>query len=345
MSYQREFKKNLRVGLIGIGSHSYRNILPAFNYLPVTLEAVCNRNNQEMLDKTCAQYGCRGYQSTKEMYGKEHLDAVFICVSPQTHAALVEEALDAGLHVWVEKPPAMRAYEIKNLLDRCGDRVVVTGFKKVFMPATRKALEIMSSEKYGNTTGISAVYPMNLPMNGAEILEQKIFTNWLGNGCHPLSLLIAAGGRVKCVTTHTSKIGNGSVILEFEDGLIADLYLASGPFPLESYHFFGDYWHLKIENSTKVTLQRGIPFEYGVTTNFVPEGDESGAVVWEPQNSLATLENKALFVQGIYDEMKYFCDCIIESKRPEFGGLDFTCHVMQVYEAALMSQGEKVEIQ
>ena len=76
----------------------------------------------------------------------------------------------------------------------------------------------------------------------------------------------------------------------------------------------------------------------------MPEGDDSGAVVWEPQNSLATLENKALFVQGMYDEMKYFCDCVLENKAPEYCGLDFAYHVMQVYEAALVSNGEKVEI-
>lgn len=344
MSYQREFGKKLRIGLVGIGFHSYRNILPAFNYLPITLEAVCNHSNKELLNLTCAQYGCRGYQNVKDMYEKENLDAVFICVAPQVHAPLVEEALDAGLHVWVEKPPAMRASEVKRLLDRKEGKVVVTGFKKAFMPSTRKALEVMKSEKYGNTTGMLAIYPMNMPENGEEILEQKIFTNWLGNGCHPLSLMIAAGGNVKSVITHTNKTGNGSVILEFENGLIGDLCLASGPWPLESYQFFGDSWHLKIENSTRVTLQRGIPFEYGITTGFVPEGDDSGAVVWEPQNSLATLENKALFVQGMYDEMKYFCDCVLENKAPEYCGLDFAYHVMQVYEAALVSNGEKVEI-
>lgn len=344
MSYQREYEKRLRVGLVGIGSHTYRNLLPAFHYLPVTLEAVCNRSDHKQLELTAAEYGCRGYQSTKEMYETENLDAVFICVSPQTHAELVEEALDAGLHVWVEKPPAMRASEIKHLIDRKDDKTVLFGFKKVFMPAAQKAFEIMNSEQYGKTKSMLAVYPMTMPRRGEEILEQGTFTNWLGNGCHPLSLLLAAGGRASSVVTHVNEKGSGSVILEFENGLIANLHLASGPFPLERYDFFGESWHLEIENCSKVTLQRGIPFQYGVTNNFAPEGDASGAVVWEPQNSLATLENKALFLQGIYGEMMHFCECVMMHKKPEYCDLEFAYQVMQVYEAALLSNGEKVQM-
>ena len=46
MSYQREFSHRLRAGLVGIGSHAYRNILPVMNFLPVQLVAVCNRSMQ-----------------------------------------------------------------------------------------------------------------------------------------------------------------------------------------------------------------------------------------------------------------------------------------------------------
>ena len=37
MSYQREFEQRLNVAVVGVGSHGYRNILPALHYLPVRL--------------------------------------------------------------------------------------------------------------------------------------------------------------------------------------------------------------------------------------------------------------------------------------------------------------------
>ncbi|MDA0709762.1 MAG: hypothetical protein O3B73_06075 [bacterium] len=58
MSYQREYDGKLRIGVIGIGSHCYRNILPATNYLPVELVAFCDTNDS-ILESTAAQYGVK----------------------------------------------------------------------------------------------------------------------------------------------------------------------------------------------------------------------------------------------------------------------------------------------
>ena len=77
--YQREYEKRIRVGLIGAGSHAYRNLLPALHYLPVKLVAICNRG-REKLDKTGEEYPCHCYTSSEEMYEKENLDAVIISV-------------------------------------------------------------------------------------------------------------------------------------------------------------------------------------------------------------------------------------------------------------------------
>ena len=68
--YQREYERRVRTAVVGIGSHSYRNILPALHFLPVELKAVCNRSNRDMAEKTAAEYGCRWYQDTEEMYRK-----------------------------------------------------------------------------------------------------------------------------------------------------------------------------------------------------------------------------------------------------------------------------------
>jgi predicted dehydrogenase len=56
MSYQRDYSKRLRVGIVGVGSHCYRNLLPALNFLPVELVAVCD-TNLDVAKKTAAQYG------------------------------------------------------------------------------------------------------------------------------------------------------------------------------------------------------------------------------------------------------------------------------------------------
>ena len=345
MSYRREYKKRLQVGMIGIGSHTYRNLLPTMNFLPVNLRAMCVKQDVERANITAAQYGgCSVYQDPSEMYESEDLDAVFICVPPQAYKDLVCGALDAGLHVWMEKPPAVRASEVEEMIRRRGDRVAVVGFKKAFMPSAIKAREVAQAAEYGNLQSCLAIYPVDIPKDGPRRLEERTVTNWLNNGVHPLSFLISVGGEVAAVTTHTNEEGFGVCILEFENGVVGNLHLASGPHPIETYALYGKGWHLTIANSTRVILQRGIPLEYGRTTTFAPEGFESGAVVWEAPFCLATLENKALFVQGIYNEMKTFCDCVLTGEKPEQGSLEFALEVMRVYEAALLSNGQTVKV-
>ena len=202
------------MGIIGIGSHGYRNILPLMNYLPVKVKAVCNRT-ADVGRITAAQYGCAHYQTPREMYDQEEIDAVFINVSPQLHPSLVIEALDRGKHVWVEKPVATRARDVEEMIAHRKDRVVVVGFKKIFMPAAQKAIEIAYSPKYGNLRSLLAVYPMTIPGNGREILDAGNAPNWLINGVHPLSFLMAVGGKVSAVTAICNDARNGILALQF----------------------------------------------------------------------------------------------------------------------------------
>ncbi len=344
MSYQREFARRINVGIIGAGSHGYRNILPVMNYLPVRITAICDPH-AELGALTAQQYGCQYYANTRAMYEHADIEAVFICVSPKLHPQLVIEALDTGKHVWVEKPIATRAAEVAEMIAHRKNQVVVVGLKKAFMPATAKTIEIVNSPQYGNLRSLLAVYHMTMPANGQEILDTKDTPNWLRNGVHPLAFLMAVGGKVATVTTIANATGHGLVALQFANGVIGNLHMASGPQPnLESYGAYGDNWQLEIAD-TRITLQRGIPFDYRRTTNYAPAGDEGGAIVWEASNCLATLENKALFTQGFYQETKYFCDCVLKGETPVQGTLEFAQEMMQVYEAGLLSGGKPIAIQ
>ena len=343
MIEQRNFEKKLNVGVVGVGSHAYRNILPTMTFLPVSLAAVCDIDLQRA-KTTASQYGASAaYADARTMFANENLDAVFLCTPPHTFTELTCNAFDAGLHVWLEKPPGLNVSEVEQMIRSRKDNAAVVGFKKAFMPSTEKVIEIFSTETYAPLTSLLAVYPMTLPANGKQVLREFEHTNWLQNGCHPLSLLIAVGGDVSAVTVHRGKRAGGVCVLEFASGAIGNFHLADSQ-PLENYSFFGNSCRVVIDSDLSVTLQRGILRNLGRKPTYAPEGFDSGAIVWEAQNCVATLENKALFKQGFYNEMRYFCDCALESKPAEKGSLEFALEVMKVYEAGLMSEGDRIEI-
>lgn len=348
MTYQRDFDKRIRLGLVGVGSHAYRNILPALHYLPVTLCAISDPDT-ERAARTARQFGVAGvYASASEMYARESLDAVIICVSERLHPQLACEAFSANLHVWMEKPPATRASQVAKMIKERGDRICVVGFKKQFMPSTRKVVEILSDERFGPVQNMVGIYPIaQFPADGERVLSEELRNDWLANGVHPVSLMLAVGGPVKAVTVHRGERSGGVCILEFESGCLGTFHMATGAAasqPIERYVFVGKRCHVEIENSMRVTFQRGIPFQYGATHQYAPMGYDSGAVVWEPQNHLSTLENKALFTQGIYHELMHFCECVIEGRQPTLGTLEFAHEVMKVYEAGLLSGGQRVRL-
>jgi predicted dehydrogenase len=346
MTYQREYTRRLNVAVVGVGAHAYRNLLPALHYLPVRLVAVCDVD-EERARLTAAEYGVAAYTRSADLYASEQLDAVFLSVRPRLHPELAAEALSAGLHVWIEKPPALRAAQIETLRQQAGDRVVVVGFKKAFMPAVDKASELVAGGTVGELASVLAEYPVSVPTNGAELLESGKSSDWLSNGCHPLSLLLRLAGEVSAVSTYRGVRGGGAVILEHTNGVVSTLHLSAWngyAADTERYHIDGTSGAILIENSTRVSLQRGIPFDYNRTASFAPQGMEHGSVVWEVQNRFATLESKALFLQGLVGEMLYFCNCILDGRAAEIGSLSFALQVMRVYEAALLSEGQRVPL-
>ena len=276
MSYQREFERRLNVAVVGVGSHAYRNILPTLHYLPVRLTALCDRD-LELAQRTATEYGVQAcYASAAEMYRNEELDAVFLCVSARLHPELACEALDAGLHVWMEKPAAVRASEAETMIEHRGDRVVVVGLKKAFLPATRKVIEIMATEECGPLQGMAAEYRLRLPEHGAAVLDDPRLRNPFADACHPMALMLAVGGEVAAVTMHRTPSQVGACVLEFASGAVGTFSLVSAStLPLERYSFWGK-WHVSIENGSRVTVRRGIPFAYGRTTRLRPGGHGLG---------------------------------------------------------------------
>ena len=57
----------------------------------------------------------RWYETVDDLLAGEKLDFVDICAPPGSHAALIERALDAGLHVLSEKPLVTRVEDAKRV--------------------------------------------------------------------------------------------------------------------------------------------------------------------------------------------------------------------------------------
>jgi len=347
MQYQREADKRVRLGIVGVGSHAYRNILPTLTYLPVELVAVADADEGRAA-QVAQQYGAKAsYGKAAEMYAGEMLDGVLLVVSPELHPDLAIEAFGAGLHVWMEKPAALRAPRVAAMLAARGDRVAVVGYKKAFMPAVRKALDILALPENAPVRSVLGVYPSAFPEDALHALETGENNEWLANGSHPLAAMLALGGTAAAVTTYRSQHDGAVVILHYTSGAIGNLHLPKGvptSQPFETYLVAAGSHSITIDNARRLSYQRGIAFDYNYGTSFATGGFDGGAIVWEAQDGLNTLENKAVFTQGIYNSLEHFTDAILTGKPASIGSLEFALHLTQVWEATLTSGGRQVTI-
>ena len=142
----------LRVGVVGVGFWG-RNHVRVLSELPnVEVRAVCDIDS-ERAKTVASKYGVESYyRSLDEMLRKTRLDALTVCTPSVTHAEVAIKALEAGLHVLVEKPLAATSEDCVRIIDasRSNERFLMTGFIERFNPAVGKAIELLNAREIGD---------------------------------------------------------------------------------------------------------------------------------------------------------------------------------------------------
>ena len=120
-----------------------------------------------------------------EMLADETLDAVVIATPVPTHYDLAKQALEAGKHVFVEKPPAMRAVEIDELVQLAddGNRVLMPGHLLLYHPAVLKLKELVASGELGD---VLCVYGNRVNLGIVRSNENALWSL----GVHDLSVIL-----------------------------------------------------------------------------------------------------------------------------------------------------------
>jgi predicted dehydrogenase len=180
----------------------------------------------------------------KEVLADPDIDAVLIATRHHVHAKMVEQALRAGKHVFVEKPLAITEEELKKLIatvhdlngSNTGCPAVFVGFNRRYSPYAVRLRDLIAQR--------SAPLLLNYRMN-AGYLPPDHWTHGpegggraLGEACHILDLFRfltgAAAVEIKATALCSSlptvaPTDNFSATLRYADGSVCTLlYSAQG---------------------------------------------------------------------------------------------------------------------
>ena len=142
-----------RVACIGSGNYASQVLIPAFQKASANLVRVASRNGLTAM-LAARKFGFdEATSDLNAVFSDPKIDAVVIATRHDSHAALACRALEAGKHVFIEKPLALNTLDLARVLetyDRVAQQrstpppVLTVGFNRRFAPQIQKMKSLLS---------------------------------------------------------------------------------------------------------------------------------------------------------------------------------------------------------
>jgi len=183
-----------------------------------------------------------------------------ITTNHDSHAQLVCQALEAGKHVFVEKPLALTVDDMERVVQAVAehpDQKLMVGFNRRFSPHIHKCQQLLK----GRAEPLAINFLINagaIPADHWVHDESKGGGRIIGEACHFIDLAqLLTGSLVRSVSAQ--RMGNGpavrddkmSISLSMHDGSVVSVnYFANGSksFPKENVTIFSDNRVLVVDN-------------------------------------------------------------------------------------------------
>lgn len=250
----------VRLGFIGAGNYATAMLLPHLR-TDAGVELVSVATTRALSGVNAQRKFGFGTVTTDvdAVLDDESLDAVCIVTRHHSHARLVCRALERGLSVFVEKPLALTAEQLDEIVatvERTGNTRLMVGFNRRF---ARTFTELR--ERFGTVSGPLAVrYLVNAGRLSADswyLDEEREGSRFAGEGGHFIDTVSALVDSAPVEVYAAGAGGDVSATLRFADGSVGSIaYLTGGSarFPKETLDVTGDGRNGRLDNFSRVTV-------------------------------------------------------------------------------------------
>lgn len=156
----------IRVAGIGVGGR-FRHLQRSFAKLSgLRFVAACDvRQDNLAAAQRLAEPGSQTTVEFRELLDRKDIDAVVIATPDHWHVPIAVAALDAGKHVYVEKPLTHRLEEGQHILaaEARAKKALQVGMQQRSMPHIQKAFEIVRSGRLGKVHKARLTWNRNAP--------------------------------------------------------------------------------------------------------------------------------------------------------------------------------------
>lgn len=315
--------KSVNIGVIGLGRLGLKHAENlAFKIPKANLAAVCAME-EDKLEEVKREWGVPyTYKDFDEMIKNKELDAVLIASPSGLHTEQISKALEAGLHVFSEKPLGTSVEECKNAektVEKYKDKIFMLGFMRRYDESYLFAKEKIKNGEIGKP----------ILFRGYSQDPEKFIEGAIAYAGH-------SGGEFIDMSVHDIDLARWYLDSEPEE-----VYAIGGCYAHEEFAKYKDGDNvsalMKFQNGAMAFLFAGrtAPHGYNVETEIIGTKGilRIGSV---PQKNLVEiLDNNGVrkecsqdflerFEESYLNEVNEFINCIIENRKPEVTVYDGT---------------------
>jgi predicted dehydrogenase len=310
--------EKVKLAVIGAGNQCTQALMPVIPYVAdFDLVAICDLQ-RDLAERNARMFGARSvYTDFEQMLAEQRPDAVMVVGPPQMHQDVGIACLQAGCHLFIEKPAAPTTEGAKRLVDAAAaaGKIGQVGHMMRHADPVRIAWDIAHADDFGRILSVESKYttwPTGVipPGNGWGEPDSD-WTYMLVQGGHPIDLMRHFLGPIVRVAGRKS-VGQGNtkvyqVAVESAEGRVGFLNLQDS---LNGWttrlEVVGDAMGIvAVDDLGRVSHRRG-------EKRYPAEAETNGntAYTWEPHHSLPAWGRA-----GYGRELQYFARCILEGKQ------------------------------
>ena len=315
------------IAVVGCG-HWGKNLVRNFSELGA-LTAVCDPN-AELAKHYADQYNVNNF-SFAEIIKDKSIEGVVLAVPAPLHASLAIEAMNAGKHVYVEKPLAMNQMEARQMIDTSKDQGVqlMVGHLLQYHPVFMAVRGLVASGKLG---GLSYIYSNRLSFGKVRSEEDVIWSF----APHDISMILSlTGEEPELVRTESASILQSNIAdtatmhMKFKSGLKAYISVSwLHPYKEQKLVVIGES-AMTVFDDTQPWEQKLALYRHNIDlTGEVPNLSKSDVQYIDVAQS-----------EPLKNECQHFIDVVNGCLMPLTDG-DEGLRVLNVLSAATLSQNE-----
>lgn len=255
------------ISFIGSGNYATAVLIPAFKAAGAQLRSVASASGVSGVHAGRKFGFAEATTDTAKLLSDPLTNAIVITTRHDTHAGYTLDAIQAGKHVFVEKPLCLTTQELDTIESAyqasegngVDKPILMVGFNRRFAPQIKKIKQLLSSvsvpKSFVMTVNAGSI-PMQHWTQDTEVGGGRL----LGEACHFVDLLrFLADSSIAgwhCSGMKSSASDTVTIQLSFLDGSIGTVhYFANGSksFPKERLEVFTAGRVLQLDNFRKLT--------------------------------------------------------------------------------------------